>query len=194
MGLEASTSPSGNLSPGLVRAGLRAAISPVHLAGDFDSPGHASLGEPEGKSSALIPLAPGRGGGLLQICALGWILEPRVPCPGLDEIFKYFSIKSARELRSHPCAWRTSPGPAAAAQLAGACRWARQPHPWTGQVFPEWKQGSGPLCPAGLRSPAGYPGLIEKVGNSGQQPGRGQKRMLRSFQAFLHPPESHGNV
>lgn len=64
---------------------------------------------------------------------------------------------------------------------------AGQPHPWTSQIFPEWKQGSNPVCSVGLQSTAGHPGPTEKVGDPGQQPGRGWRRVLHCFQVASPP-------
>lgn len=60
------------------------------------------------------------------------------------------------------------------------------------QVFPEWKQGSNPMCPAGLRSPAGHPGPTAKVGGGRFWPAAGQERKEAGRRAqlwlsLLHP-------
>lgn len=129
----------------------------------------------------LPPLCSGRGpkaaSWSLQAYSLGWIPEPGLLCPGL----------LPQQLERSPMALRGSVG-------TGPLAKAGQPHPWTSQIFPEWKQGSNPVCSVGLQSTAGHPGPTEKVGDPGQQPGRDGGGCCTASRWLLHPPESQGST
>ena len=64
----------------------------------------------------------------------------------------------------------------------------RRPHPWTSQVFPEWKQSSNPMCSAGPKRQAGHPGPKERWGilaGSRGGAGRGCREASRHFSTLL---------
>lgn len=64
----------------------------------------------------------------------------------------------------------------------------RRPHPWTSQVFPEWKQSSNPMCSAGPKRQAGHPGPEERWGilaGSRGGAGRGCREASRHFSTLL---------